>query len=93
MITKLNNIAAELNALTAEVLCNKELPPQDQAINTVTAVHGVRTAIGNLDTALHARHNERHPIKASPYSEPRITSSTDRAVLTPEDRADIDATP
>lgn len=87
MTRKLHEIQAELLKLAAEVRNNKELPPPAAAINTAIAVNFVRAALIELDTALHARHNERHPMQ-------RVALDlTPTQPLDAETRADIDATP
>ena len=56
-------------------------------LQAVTLVNEIRSRLIALDTLLHAQHNRRHPVKIPP---PDLTP---RPPLSPEDRADIDATP
>lgn len=87
MTRRLHAIQAELLRLAEEVRNNKELPLRDQAIDTAVTVNLVRRALGELDTALHARHNERHPIRRV---EPDLSPTQPLDAAT---RAEIDATP
>lgn len=105
MISQLALIRQQLMEMAQRVLCDKTLPHPDYAVELNAEVNATRCALIALDTALHARHNERHPIKyrcqfcgtTDPQEHehgcPLPDGSAANNTLDAATRADIDATP
>jgi hypothetical protein len=90
MISRLMQIVADLDEMTARVRADKNLPHSELALDTTVACNAVRSAEIRLGTALHARHNERYPIQRDPFEAARMAPTEP---LDPETRAAIDETP